>query len=128
MEKSRCGKKTDGILNPRYLKVRSSRTDLGLALRSQSLVAFQVVASTPVLRQIVCALKIARFPASDGFPVQVIFTLERQKSLPGNPRGIPVYVGWRNPDVFATLGWFGLGSLVVPVVQPSQSYVRKDVT
>jgi hypothetical protein len=33
-----------------------------------------------------------------------------------------------NPVVFTTLGRFGLGSPIVPVVQPSQSHMRKDVT
>ncbi len=48
-------------------------------------------------------------------------------------RGTPapctcIYKGWGNPDVFATLRWFGLGGLIVPVVQPSQSHMRKDAT
>jgi hypothetical protein len=45
-----------------------------------------------------------------------------------NPSGIPVYKGWRNPDVFTTLRRFGLGSPIEPLVQPSQSRMRKDVT
>jgi hypothetical protein len=53
---------------------------------------------------------------------------ERQESVPVNPSGIPVYKGWRNPDVFTTLRRFGLGSPIEPLVQPSQSRMRKDVT
>jgi hypothetical protein len=74
------------------------------------------------------ALKTARFPAAmaahPGYP----FTLERQKP-PGEPeRYTCICKGWRNPDVFTTLRWFGLGSPIVPVVQPSQSHMRKDAT
>jgi hypothetical protein len=62
--------------------------------------------------------------AHPGYP----FTLERQKP-PGEPeRYTCIYKGWRNPDVFTTLRWFGLGSPIVPVVQPSQSHMRKDAT
>ena len=41
---------------------------------------------------------------------------------------MPVYIGWRNPDVFTTRRWFGSGSRIVPVVQPSQPRMRKDMT
>jgi hypothetical protein len=68
-------------------------------------------------------------PCHDGCLIQVIPSPSNAKNLPpGNPSGIPVYMRMRNPDVFATLGWFGLGSPIVPVVQPSQSHMRKDVT
>ena len=55
-------------------------------------------------------------PCRDGCPIQVI----RSPSSPKN-------LSRRNPHVFATLRWFGLGSPIVPVVQPSRSRMRKDV-
>src|SRR6267378_4626961 len=55
------------------------------------------------------------FPGATAVPSRLPFTLERQESLPEErPRGVPVYIGWRYADVFATLGWFGLGSPIVP--------------
>jgi hypothetical protein len=82
----------------------------------------------PVPRQIVCAVKIAQFPAT-AVPSRLSLHPRAPRISPGErPRGIRVYIGWRNPDVFATLGWFGLGSPIVPVVQPSQSHRRKDAT
>jgi len=32
------------------------------------------------------------------------------------------------PVTFSRRRWFGSGSPIVPVVQPSQSHMRKDVT
>ena len=86
--------------------------------------------SRAVLRQNSMRTENSAIPCRDGCPIQVIPSpLERQESLPEErPRGVPVYKGWRNPDVLTTLRRFGLGSPIVPVVQPSQSHMRKDVT
>jgi hypothetical protein len=69
-------------------------------------------------------------PSRDGCPIQVIPSPSSAKNL---PRGTPerhtcIYIRWRNPDVFTTLRWFGLGSPIVPVVQPSKSHMRKHAT
>jgi hypothetical protein len=68
-------------------------------------------------------------PYRDGCLVQVISSLSNAKNLSRGPRAVYLYIeGWRNPDVFTALRWFGLGSSFVPAVQPSQSRMRKDVT
>jgi hypothetical protein len=66
-----------------------------------------------------------RSPPHPGHP----FTLERQESVPGNPsaRYMCIYKDG-GTRTFTTRRWFGLGSPIVPVVQPSQSRMRKDVT
>jgi hypothetical protein len=51
---------------------------------------------------ILSALKIARFPAATGVPSRLSLHPRAPRISPGGmPRGIPVYIGWRNPDVFA---------------------------
>jgi len=51
------------------------------------------------------------------------------RMCPGEPeRYTCIYKDGGNPDVFTTLRCFGLGSPIVPVLQPSQSRMRKDVT
>jgi len=68
-------------------------------------------------------------PCRDGCSIQVIPSPSSAKNLSrGNARAVYPYKGWRNPDVFATLRWFGLRSPIVPVMQPSQSHMRKDAT
>jgi hypothetical protein len=83
-----------------------------------------------VLRQILSALKNSEIPYRDGCPIQVIpFALERQESLPEQPRAVYLYIlRMEEPGRFCDATWFGLGSPIVPVVQPSQSHMRKDVT
>jgi len=79
--------------------------------------------------KILCALKIARFPAVRAVPSKLFLHPRAPRFSPGGTqRGIPIYKDGGTPDVFATLRWFGLGSPIVPVVQPSQSHMRKDVT
>jgi len=60
-------------------------------------------------------------PCCDGCPIQVIRSPSSAKNLSRrNARGVFLYIkDGRNPYVFATLRWFGLGGLIVPVVQPS---------
>jgi hypothetical protein len=70
-------------------------------------------------------------PSPDAVPIQVIPSSSSAKNLSRRSARTVyqyLYKGCRNPDVFATLRWFGLGSAIVPVVQPSQSHMRKDVT
>src|SRR6266446_485121 len=78
--------------------------------------------------KILFALRVARFPAATTGPSRLSLHPRAPRI---SPRGTPtrytcIYEGWRNADVFATLGCFGLGSPIVPVVQPSQSHMRKD--
>jgi hypothetical protein len=68
-------------------------------------------------------------PCRDSCPIQAILYPRAPKISPEGTRAVYVfnrmeeYGRFRNP-----LNCFGLGSLIVPVVQPSQSYVRNDVT
>jgi hypothetical protein len=69
------------------------------------------------------ALKIVRFPAATGGLSKLSLHPRAPKIAAGEPRALYLCIsGWRNPDVFTTLGWFGLGCPIVPVVQPSQSH------
>ena len=85
-----------------------------------------------VLRQNSIRTENSAIPCRDRCPIGVIPSSPSAKILSrGNepPRGVPVYIkdeGTRT--FFATLRWFGLGGLIVPVVQPSQSHMRKDAT
>src|SRR6267154_4929825 len=80
--------------------------------------------------KILFALRMARFPAATAGPSRLSLHPRAPRIYPGGTptRYTCVYKGWRNADVFATLGCFGLGSPIVPVVQSSQSHMRKDVT
>jgi hypothetical protein len=84
----------------------------------------------PVLRQNSMRATNGAIPCRDGWPVQVIPSPSSAKNLSRrNAHAVYlIYKRWRNADVFATLGWFGLGSPIIPVVQPSQSHTRKDLT
>jgi len=80
--------------------------------------------------KILFALRMARFPAATAGPSRLSLHPRAPRIYPGGTptRYTCIYKGWRNADVFATLGCFGLGSPIVPVVQSSQSHMRKDVT
>jgi len=84
--------------------------------------------SIAVLRQNSMRTENSAIPCRNRCPIEVILSSpERQDSLPGEPlRGVPVYIKEGSRTFLRP--WFGLSSPIVPVVQPSQSRMRKDVT
>src|ERR1700680_4047439 len=81
---------------------------------------------TPCFAKILCALKIARFPGTMAVASRLSLHPRAPRICPGEPELYTCIYKGRNPDVFTTLRRFGLGSPIVPVVQPSQSHMRKD--
>ena len=92
--------------------------------------SFSVPGYVAVLRQNSVRAENSAIPWRDGCPIQVIPSPSSAKSLSRrSARAAYLYIlRMEEPDVFTTLGWFGSGSPIVPVVQPSQSHMRKDVT
>jgi len=78
--------------------------------------------SSFVLRQNSIRTENSAIPCRDDCPIQVLPHPPSAKIL-SRTTARPVYL-----CIFATLRWFGLGSPIVPGVQPSQSHMRKDAT
>jgi len=80
----------------------------------------------PVLRQNSMRTENSAIPCRDDCPIQVLPHPPSAKIL-SRTTARAVYL-----CIFATLRWFGLGSPIVPGVQPwvqpSQSHMRKDAT
>jgi hypothetical protein len=82
-----------------------------------------------VLRQIVCAPKKAQFPGATAVLSRLSLHPSSTKNLSRrNPRGIRVYIKMAEPGRFHDATLVRIRQPIVPVVQPSQSYVGKDVT
>ena len=76
------------------------------------------MALEPVLRQNSMRTENGAIHCRDGCLIQVIPSPSNAKILSRGTQA--VYIRKEEPDVFTTRRWFGLGSPIVPVVQPSQ--------
>jgi hypothetical protein len=89
---------------------------------------FGVRSAMPCTSPILCARKVARFPAStvsySGYP----FTLEPQESLSGNPERHACIYKDEETRTFSDHVGSDLGGSIISVVQPSQSRTRNNVT
>src|SRR5258707_10355163 len=78
---------------------------------------------------ILSALKIARFPAATAVPSRLSLHPRAPRISPGRTPARYTYIYKdRGTRTFSRRRWLGLGSPIVPVVQPSQSHMRKDAT
>ncbi len=78
---------------------------------------------------ILSALKIARFPAATAVPSRLSLHSSAKNLSQKNARAVYLYIlRTHEPVRFRGRRSFGLGSPIVPVVQPSQSHMRKDAT